>query len=392
MSASARQEQARVFKLPDLGEGLAEAEIREWLVEVGDEVAADQAVVAVETDKAVVEIPSPCAGRIAKRYAEVGDVVATGAPLLAFHDGNDEGPTSGKSDAPKEDAGAVVGDVQRGDRVLRESAGGGRARGGHVRAMPAVRALARKHGVDLAVVTPTGPDNLVTAQDVERAARTLQEAGPMERLRGVRRAMAQAMAVAHEQVADVTVSDDADIHDWASDDDITLRLLRAIVAGCRAEPALNAWYDGHAVGRRLLDQVDVGIAVETEEGLFVPVLRNVAERSPEDLRSGLEALKRDVENRSIPASELRGHTFILSNFGRFGGKYADPIVLPPAVAILGAGRAYDGVVAHMGKPAVRRQLPLSLTFDHRAATGAEASRCLMAIIADLASGSIEGSA
>jgi len=387
MSTSARQDQARVFKLPDLGEGLAEAEIREWLVAVGDEVTADQAVVAVETDKAVVEIPSPRAGIIAKLYAETGDVVATGAPLLAFQDGDaDEGATKPKRAAPKEDTGAVVGDVQRGDRVLRESAGGGRDRGGGVRAMPAVRALARKYGLDLTVVTPTGPDSLVTAQDVERAARTLQEAGPIQRLRGVRRAMAQAMAVAHEQVADVTVSDDADIHDWGSDDDITLRLLRAIVAGCRAEPALNAWYDGHAVGRRLLDQIDVGIAVETEEGLFVPVLRNVAERSPEDLRSGLEALKRDVENRSIPASELRGHTFILSNFGRFGGKHANPIVLPPAVAILGAGRAYDGVVAHKGKPAVRRQLPLSLTFDHRAATGAEASRCLMAIISDLNSG------
>lgn len=388
MSAHATQGQARVFKLPDLGEGLAEAEIREWLVDVGDEVTVEQPLVAVETDKAVVEVPSPRAGRVAKLYAQSGDVVATGAPLLAFHDG-DGGDDAALGREVKTDAGAVVGNVQRGDRVLRESAGGrkgGAGRSGGVRAMPAVRALARKHGVDLAVVTPTGPDSLITAQDVERAARTLEQAGPIERLRGVRRAMAQAMTVAHEQVADVTVSDDADIQDWPEGEDITLRLLRAIVAGCGAEPALNAWYDGHAVGRRLLENIDVGIAVETEEGLFVPVLRNVAERSPEDLRAGLEALKRDVQNRSIPAAELRGHTFILSNFGRFGGKYADPIVLPPAVAILGAGRAFDGVVAYQGTPAVRRQLPLSLTFDHRAATGAEASRCLMAIIADLEAG------
>ncbi|WP_420426554.1 dihydrolipoamide acetyltransferase family protein [Algiphilus sp.] len=386
MNARSKPAQARLFKLPDLGEGLAEAELREWLVDVGDEVAVDQAVVSVETDKAVVEIPSPRAGRIAKLYAQPGDMVATGATLLAFHDGDEASAApdaDANTDAATRDAGAVVGAIERSDRVLRESAGGGRSGGQGVRAMPAVRALARKHGVDLAVVTPTGPDSLITAQDVERAARTLQEAGPIERLRGVRRAMARAMAVAHEEVADVTLTDDADIHDWAQQEDITLRLLRAIVAGCRAEPALNAWYDGHAVGRRLRSSVDVGIAVETEEGLFVPVLRDVAQRSPEDLRAGLEALKRDVRNRSIPASELRGHSFILSNFGRFGGKYANPMVLPPAVAILGAGRVHEAVVAYRGKAAVRRQLPLSLTFDHRAATGAEASRCLAAIIGDL---------
>ena len=383
MNARSKAAQARLFKLPDLGEGLAEAELREWLVDVGDDVAVDQAVVSVETDKAVIEIPSPRAGRIAKLYGQPGDMIATGATLLAFHDGDEEAASTEEVPA-KKDAGAVVGAIERGDRVLRESAGGGRSGRHSVRAMPAVRALARKHGVDLAVVTPTGPDSLITSQDVERAARTLQEAGPIERLRGVRRAMARAMTVAHEEVADVTLSDDADIHDWAEEEDITLRLLRAIVAGCQAEQALNAWYDSHAVGRRLRSSVDVGIAVETDDGLFVPVLRNVAERTPEDLRAGLEALKRDVRNRSIPAAELRGHSFILSNFGRFGGKYANPIVLPPAVAILGAGRVHDAVVAHRGKPAVRRQLPLSLTFDHRAATGAEASRCLMAIVQDLA--------
>ncbi|MHA7833031.1 MAG: biotin/lipoyl-containing protein, partial [Algiphilus sp.] len=208
MNARSKAAQARLFKLPDLGEGLAEAELREWLVDVGDAVAVDQAVVSVETDKAVIEIPSPRAGRIAKLYGQPGDMIATGATLLAFHDGDEEAASTEEVPA-KKDAGAVVGAIESGDRVLRESAGSGRSGGLSVRAMPAVRALARKHGVDLAVVTPTGPDSLITAQDVERAARTLQEAGPIERLRGVRRAMARAMTVAHEEVADVTLSDDA---------------------------------------------------------------------------------------------------------------------------------------------------------------------------------------
>jgi pyruvate dehydrogenase E2 component (dihydrolipoamide acetyltransferase) len=380
-----------IFKLPDLGEGLAEAEIREWLVRPGDRVQADQPLLTVETDKAVIEVPSPKEGVVKRLYAEEGDIVPTGAPLVAFE--GDEAET------PREDAGTVVGEVRRGQGVLREgptasiSGRGATA----IMATPAVRALARQKDIDLSIVTPTGPGGSITRTDVERAARVLAEAGPVEKLRGVRRAMAQAMTHAHAEVADVTVNDDADIHDWAGDSagsgaeegaragstNVTLRLIRAIAAGCKAVPALNAWYDAHVIGRRLLQRIDLGIAVETEEGLFVPVLRNVAERSPEDLREGLEALKRDVRNRSIPPEELRGHTFILSNYGRFGGKYTDPIVMPPAVAILGAGRAYNAVVAHEGRPAVRRHLPLSLTFDHRAATGAEASRCLMAIIEDL---------
>jgi 2-oxoisovalerate dehydrogenase E2 component (dihydrolipoyl transacylase) len=164
-----------------------------------------------------------------------------------------------------------------------------------------------------------------------------------------------------------------------------LRLIRAIVAACKAEPALNAWYDSKAVGRRVLEAIHLGVAVDTPDGLFVPVLRDVGSRTPEDLSEGLERLRRDVRARTIPPEEMRGYTFILSNFGTFGGRYANPIVQPPTVAILGAGRVRQQVVAADGQPAVHAVLPLSLTFDHRAVTGGEATRFLSAAIADLQS-------
>ena len=238
--------------------------------------------------------------------------------------------------------------------------------------------------MDLAIVTPSGPNDTVTVRDVERVARIFRELGPLEVLRGVRRTMARSMAQAHAEVAPVTVSDDADLSAWWDKSrELMLRLIRAIAAGCKAEPALNAWFDTHALGRRLLPQIHLGIAVDTPDGLFVPVLRNIGERSAEDLREGLEQLRRDVRARTIPPEEMRGYTFTLSNFGTFGGRYANPIVQPPTVGILGAGRVRDEVVAVDGAPAVHPILPLSLTFDHRAITGGEATRFLAAVINDL---------
>lgn len=365
-----------IFKLPDLGEGLQEAEVREWHVAVGDQVKLDQPLVSVETAKAIVEIPSPIEGRILKLNGKPGDILQVGDPLAEFE---------GELKAPVEesDRGTVVGRVEVGKEVIDEKpSGSGRSASG-VKAMPAVRALARRLNVDISIVTPSGADGMVMASDVQRAAKILAEVGPLEPLRGVRRAMARSMAQAHAEVAAVTVTDDADIDAWKEGQDITLRLIRAIVAACRAEPALNAWYDSQAVGRRLIKKIDLGIAVDTEEGLFVPVLHDVAARDTADLRRGLEALKRDVKARTVPPEELRGYTFTLSNFGTFGGRYADPVVVPPTVAILGAGRVRQMVVAVDGKPAVHRIVPLSLSFDHRTVTGGEATRFLAAAITDL---------
>lgn len=363
----------KTFNLPDLGEGLQEAEIVEWHVSPGDQVVADQPLLSVETDKAVVEVPSPRTGRIAELFAAAGDIVQVGAPLVAFEDG-----------AGTADAGTVVGEIRASEERAEEATVAERAAAAvAVKATPAVRALARRLGVDLALVTPSSPDGVISARDVEQAAETFAEAGPLEPLRGVRRAMAIRMAHAHAEVVPATVIDEADVEAWTDGRDVTIRLVRAIVAGCAKEPALNAWYDSQAQGRRLHRKIDLGIAVDTEDGLFVPVLRDVANRDPADLRRGLERMKADIRARTIPPEELRGATITLSNFGTLAGRYAAPVVVPPQVAILSTGRIKPQPIVRDGEVVIHRVIPLSLTFDHRVVTGGEAARFLAAVIADL---------
>lgn len=362
----------RQFLLPDLGEGLEEAEIVAWHVTEGDHVVADQPLVSVETDKAVVEVPSPRSGRIAHLFGAKGDLVKVGAPLVAFAEG------------PEADTGTVVGELRREEpRPQTPQAPAEAARAKPLQVLPAVRALARKLDVDLNLVQGSGPDGTITRADVERASKSLTEAGPAEALRGMRRAMAQRMTAAHAEVVPASVTEEADIGGWASGEDATIRLARAIAAACKAEPSLNAWYNAAAGERRLVKRVDIGIAVDTEGGLIVPVLRNVGERDARDLRAGLDRMRADAQARSIPPEELRGATITLSNFGMIGGWFASLVVVPPQVAIIGAGRMGERVLVHEGQPAVRRVLPLSLTFDHRVVTGGEAARFLMALKLDL---------
>jgi 2-oxoisovalerate dehydrogenase E2 component (dihydrolipoyl transacylase) len=358
----------RQFTLPDLGEGLEEAEIVTWLVNEGDHVVANQPLVSVETDKAVVEIPSPWSGTIARRFGAKGDLIKVGAALVEYSEGADT------------DTGTIVGEVQRSEPA-REVEAPGRAKG--LQVLPAIRALARKLDVDLNLVQGSGAGGMITRADVERAARSLTEAGPAEQLKGMRRAMAQRMAIAHAQVVPTTVIDEADINAWSKETDITIRLVQAMAAACKAEPSLNAWYNAEAGERRLLSRVDVGIAVDLEGGLLVPVLRNVGERDRADLRTGLNRMRADAAARSIPPEELRGATITLSNFGMIGGRFASLVVVPPQVAIVGAGRAERRVVVNNDQQVVHRMLPLSLTFDHRAVTGGEAARFLAALKSSL---------
>lgn len=356
----------KTFTLPDLGEGLQDAEIVSWHVSVGDRVVADRPLVAVETEKAVVEVPAPWSGTVAKLHAMPGDVVKIGAPLADFDIG-----------AETPDAGAVVGTLP-----AAAAANAGPAAGTRGKAVPAVRKLATDMGVDLVAIAGTGPGGAITRADVEAAAGT-EAPGPWEPLRGVRRTMARNMARAHAEVAATTVIDQADVTHWPKNVDVTARLVRAVVGACRAEPALNAWYDDARQARLLHSKVDLGLAMETENGLFVPVLRDAGNREEMDLRAGLEAMKKDVAARSVPPEELQGQTLTLSNFGMLGGRHAALIVMPPQVAIIGAGRITDepGVVDGEVRPC--RVLPLSVTFDHRALTGAEATRFLMTMVADL---------
>jgi pyruvate dehydrogenase E2 component (dihydrolipoamide acetyltransferase) len=441
---------SKKFLLPDLGEGLPDATIVEWYVKEGDVIRLDENLVSMETAKAVVDVPSPVSGKVLKLAGGPGDVIVTGTMLAEFEidpslpqraEGQDTGHHHGPSHAAAEpaapapaaaakaepeDAGTVVGAMQVGNAVVSEAA----VAVGGVKAVPAVRATARKLGVDLARVRASGPDGTVTMDDVKRAAAdgsakpgaapaparaaapvaattpaaapagrsTLSQSGkPMrtqppgvaasgqpEQLKGVRRNMARVMADAHAKVVPTTLCDDADLHAWLGKQDITARLVRAIVVACKTVPALNAWFDGEALSRTLHPNVDIGIAVDTDDGLFVPALRNADMLDARGIREGINRLRAQVEARSLPASELSGYTISLSNFGMFAGRYATPVVVPPCVAIVGAGKLSHDVVAVIGGIEVHRRMPISLTFDHRACTGGEAARFLKALLDDMA--------
>ena len=451
--------ESKTFHLPDLGEGLPDATIVEWFVKEGDVIRLDEPLVSMETAKAVVEVPSPVSGKVVKLAGAAGDVVVTGSMLAVFEpdaslpqraEGQDTGhhhgpsksavgatsvvsPTSDAASiatdvAPTEadaDAGTVVGAMQSSNAVHTEQA----IAVGGVKAMPAVRAMAKKLGVDLSRVRASGADGAVTMQDVKQAAadgsargtttaaparttapvvaaasvanpqRTALSAtgkpmrtqppgvsvsGQPEQLKGVRRNMARVMADAHAKVVPTTLSDDADVHAWTPGNDMTGRLVRAIVRACKTVPAMNAWFDGEKLTRTLHPHVDIGIAVDTDDGLFVPALRNADLLEAGAVRESINRLRAQVEDRSIPPSELTGYTISLSNFGMFAGRYATPVVVPPCVAIVAAGRARHQVTPVMGGFESHKVIPLSVTFDHRACTGGEAARFLKALIDDLA--------
>lgn len=368
----------KYFKLPDLGEGLPDAEIVEWHVKEGDQVAADQILVSVETAKAIVEVPSPQAGVIAHLFGAPGDTLHTGEPLVEF------------ADAEESDSGTVVGQLRQAssrdserERFFIGAAPSSR-QALQQRTTPAVRALAQRLGVNLDTLRGSGPDGRVTVTDVEHAADLDQSLGAPEPLKGVRKQMARTMALSHAEVVPVTLCEDADIDHWPAGTDITMRLVQAIAVACQAVPDLNAWFDGERLARRLHTQIDLGVAVDTEQGLFVPVLRDIGNRPPDHLRAGLDRLRADVRARAIPPAEMQGATLTLSNFGTLAGRYASPVIVPPQVAIVGAGVIRRQPVAVGDEIRIHRILPLSLTFDHRAATGGEAARFLQALISALA--------
>ncbi len=336
-----------VFVLPDLGEGLREAEIVAWHVAEGDHVVADQPLVSVETDKAVVEIPSPRSGRIARLLAGPHTRLTIGTPLVAFaEDGG-------------RDAGTVVGELASTVPIARP------------RATPAVRALATGLGVDLAKVAGSGPEGEITRADVERAGAARAGGDP---LGGIRRAMALRMEEAGRAVVAATLTDEADVGGWPAETQVTSRLIAALVAACRAEPALNVSYDGNTRTRRLNTNVNVGIAVDTEDGLIVPVLRNAEGLDSAAIGEELTRLTTAARARHIAPDALRGATISLSNFGMLGGLFATLVVVPPQVAILGVGRIRPRVVSRGGGFVTTSVLPLSLTFDHRVVSGGEAAR------------------
>ncbi len=388
------------FNLPDLGEGLPEAEIVSWHVQEGQQVAVDQPLLSVETAKAVVDVPSPYSGTIVRLHAKSGDTVQTGKPLVDFDLPSqaalsDQSPVTGHQSLPNQ--GMVVGHMATRSEELVDHAIVGRGRRAfrdrnRVRAAPAVRMLAKRLGVELSSCQATGRHGLVSVDDVLARATpgkpqhhtpAVPGLTDADKLRGTRKAMAQSMSLSRDEVAMVTIFDDADVDGWRSRGDITIRLIRAIVAGIKAEPALNALFDPAVPARKLMESVHLAMAVDTSDGLIVPVLRDVDSQSAADLRARLDDIKQRTRSRSITAEEMRDYTFTLSNFGTVAGRYATPLVVPPTVAILGAGKLQRDVVAGANAPAIHVRLPLSLSFDHRCVTGGEALRFLAAAIEDL---------
>ncbi|MEY3516950.1 MAG: hypothetical protein RIS67_1167 [Pseudomonadota bacterium] len=420
------------FHLPDLGEGLPDAEIVEWHVKVGDVVRLDAPLVSMETAKAVVDVPSPFSGKVLALAGQPGDVILTGAVLVEIEldpnlpqraDAQDTGhhhgapaahaaPASTPEPAPAEDdgdAGTVVGAMESSNAVRSEQA----VAIGGVKAMPAVRALAKKLKVDLARVRATGAEGVITLADVKAAAAnpSTQSASPApaapvvtnersaapppsfmpppagddkdEPIRGVRRNMLRTMSAAHAEVVPTTLMDDADLSAWAAGEDITVRTLRALAVAAKTEPAMNAWLNAKEGTLRRHSAVHIGVAIDSADGLFVASLKHCDSRDGKTLRAELNRLRDGVRERTLPPEDLSGYTLMFSNFGVFAGKYATPVVVPPCVCIVGAGRLYHAVVPVLGGMETHRMMPISLTFDHRAATGGEAARFLKAMIDDL---------
>ena len=398
------------FKLPDLGEGLTEAEIVEWHVAAEQEVKLNQPLVSVETDKAVVEVPSPVSGRIISLHGEAGDVIPVGDVLVRFDDGSGDAapareaaPDTQKGARPdgEADAPGVVGELPATAMVMSDTtrSAAPAPKRQRVKAAPSVRALARELGVDLTQIEGSGPGGRITARDVAKAAEagpaqaepasdpassaTAPAAGSEEKLSGPRRAMFRSMSAAHSEVALCTVMDDADIHDWESPRDFTPRLIRAMVAGCRAEPRLNGTFNAGTGVLWLSEAVHMGLAMHTPHGLIVATIFNAGKLGLDALRGEVARLKQAGMDRTLKPEEVRGYTITLSNIAGGSSRYATPLMVPPTVGILGSGAAREEVVAVNGEVAIRRMLPLSLTFDHRCVAGADASRFLSAVVADL---------
>jgi pyruvate dehydrogenase E2 component (dihydrolipoamide acetyltransferase) len=357
------------FRLPDLGEGVAEGEVARWLVEVGQQVEEDDPLVEVQTDKTTVEIPSPASGTVVRILVDEGKVVPVGTPLVEIGDGAEP-----EREPPATDAAAPPPRRSSPERV---------------KATPLVRKIAAELGVDLAAVTGTGPGGRVKEEDV-RAAATPRGQTPGQGgerrvpLRGVRRLIAQHLSASHREVPAVTVVEECDFTALSSargERSYVPYLVEAAVAGLRAFPELNATLDGEEIV--FWERYDIGLAVQTDEGLVVPVLRAADERSLDELEAEARRLAGAARAGMLTPDELRGSTFTVTSAGRLAGLFATPLVNYPEVAILGLHRIAAKPAVVKGEIVVREIGWLSCTFDHRVVDGARASAFLLEVIARL---------
>jgi pyruvate dehydrogenase E2 component (dihydrolipoamide acetyltransferase) len=353
------------FKLPDLGEGLTEGEIARWLVSEGQEIGEDDPLVEIQTDKTTVEIPSPAAGKVTRILVEEGKVVPVGTVLVVIAGEPDGDQPRAEPPAPE------VSEPARDEGQAR-----GPVREGQVRATPLVRRVAAELGVDLASLTGTGPQGRVTEEDVRRAATSEGQAlepgpeGRREPLRGVRRAIAEHMGRAHREVPPVTWVEECDFGG------IDLKLLvptvlKACAESLREFPELNARIEGDEIV--YLERYDLGVAVQTDQGLVVPVVRGCDEHTVEELRAEIDRLADAARAGRLKPEELRGSTFTVTSAGKLGGLLQTPIVNHPEVAILSIGRIAPRPVVRDGEIVAAQIGYVAITFDHRVVDGARAA-------------------
>jgi pyruvate dehydrogenase E2 component (dihydrolipoyllysine-residue acetyltransferase) len=385
----------REFKFPDVGEGIAEGEIVRWLVKEGDAVKEDQDLLEVETDKALLTLNSPYTGKVTKLHCKEGDIIKVGEVLTTV---DAVGKEATVLEAEQKDSGTVVGTLSDNEVVEVVHP---------VQATPAVRLLAKQTGIDLASVKGTGPGGRITKEDVEKAStksarQTSAESdvyGSVEKipLRGIRRTVAKRMAEASKRVAEVTIWEDADITELeqvrakerkvAEEKGVKLTylpfLIKAVIPALNAHPYFNASLDEAAEAIILKKYLNIGIAVDTTDGLIVFVIKDADKKNILDLAKETATLAEKARLRKIDLHELKGSTFTITNYGVVGASYGTPIINYPEVAILGLGKIEDRPVVRSGQIAIRKIMPLSLAFDHRVIDGVEAGRFLGVVIEHL---------
>jgi pyruvate dehydrogenase E2 component (dihydrolipoamide acetyltransferase) len=404
------------FILPDLGEGIAEGEIRKWLVKVGAVIEEHQAVLEIETDKAVVEVPSPKGGTVLKLAKDEGEMVNVGEVLMVIGEAGEkigEQPVAAQekpkpADRPK--SVSVVGELPEEEEEVKPAATRPKSvsvvgelpehEENVVLAVPAVRSFAKEQDVSLAKIRGTGPGGSITREDVLKSTRLPSkdedEHGPFERvaIKGLRKTIAKNLILAQKTTAFVTETDEADITDlWdlrarekkpLEDKGVHLTfmpfIMKAIQHTLMEFGTFNASVDEDREEIILKKYFNVGVAVDTAEGLIVTVVKNIEKKTIHDLAMELQSLSKQARERTIKLEDLRGSTFTITNYGTYGSTFATPIINYPDVAILGTGKISDKPWVKGGKIVVRKILPLSLTFDHRVNDGASAAKFLTRLL------------
>lgn len=404
-----------VFKFPDVGEGITEGEVVNWLVDEGNSVEEDQALVEVETDKAVVEIPSPYSGTLLKQHAAEGDTIMVDEDLATIGEPGEEAEAE-EEEAPAEPVEKAAEEAPP-EEVEEEAPPEKKEK--EVLATPKVRKLAEEKEVDLSAVDGTGPEGRVTAEDVESAAgkepekaekvEEKEEKPPEKKeekkaakvtkkydmygyvdrreMKGVRKTTAkrmteaaQAPLVTHQDEADITELVEVREHLKGEQEHLGAKLtympfiVKAVIEGLKTEPTLNSELTEDGSELIIKKYYNVGIAVATEHGLIVPNIKRAEEKTIVELAEEITELAEKTRDRSVDLAELKGGTFTLTNYGAIGGTYGTPIPNPPETAILGIGKIMDRPRVIDGEVKARKILPLSLTFDHRVADGAQAAR------------------